>query len=111
MTYVGTLSYKENGNVNQSEFLNDSFNWLSTRLSREKYVESLEEPVANLLEIFFSKSDEDRTKILNFFKEDFLGYITQHQDDITSPVMDVMNRNSDYSYQRVTKILKNIVYL
>ena len=107
-TYIGLLEQEEYKDVSINEFNNQLTSWLTSRLSRETYSEQLEEPISKILDIYFSKSDEDREKLKNFILEDVKGNIIDNEDNfniLKSKLWSILGHNSDYLYQDVTNEL------
>ena len=108
-TYKGLLSQEEIGSVDANTFLNDFFTWLPSRLSREDYANYLEEPVSNILDIYFSKNEEDRAKLLDFLTNEVK---TEVVDSCGSIFLDIFERNSDSIYKnisnRVVESIENV---
>lgn len=103
-TYTGLTNQTEYADEEMSEFYGEFFGWLTGRLSRETYSENLEEPVSKLLDIYFSKSTEDREKIKNFFMEDVKAELLDNQDNfgkLVGKAWAVMGHNSDYLYHSI----------
>jgi hypothetical protein len=105
-TYKGFLSQEISGEVEVDTFLNDFFTWLPSRLSRENYSNYIEEPVSKILDIYFSKNDSDRAKLLKFLTEELKPVIVEKIDVL---ILDIFERNSDSIYKNITnKILEGI---
>ena len=105
-TYIGLEEQVEYDSVEMQEFYGQFFGWLTSRLDREAYVEYLEEPVSKLFDIYFSKSEEDRETLKNFFLEDVKGVILDNQENfgkLKSKIWSVMGHNSDYLYESIAK--------
>ena len=101
MTYVGLTEVSEYEEVNLNEFLTDFFSWFTGRISREEYADKLEEPISNILELIFSKTDEERTTLLKFVTEDVMD-LALNEENKTAFAMravDLFNHNSDYLYE------------
>ena len=111
MTYVGLLGAEEYRIEEQSALLSDAIGWLADRLPRETYAENLEGPLADLLEIFFGKSAEDRSKILAFFTEDALGALLdgEYRSELIGLAWSVMSHESDYLYHALTDLLTAVL--
>ena len=115
MTYKGLESQEEYLNVELETFYSEFFSWLTSRLDRETYSENLEEPISKLFDIYFSKSNEDREKLKNFFLEDLKSEILDKEDNynkIKSKLWSVMGHNSDYLYHcivdDITDMMNNV---
>lgn len=105
-TYKGFLSQEEFGEAEVNTFINDFFTWLPSRLSREDYSNYIEEPVSKILDIYFSKNDSDRAKLLEFLTNE-LKPVTVEKIDVT--ILDIFERNSDSIYKNITnKVLEGI---
>ena len=108
-TYKGLLSQEEIDSIDLNTFLNDFFNWLSNRLSREEYSNYIEEPVSKILDIYFSKSEEDREKLLDFLTNEVK---TEVVDTSGTVFLDIFERNSDSVYEnisnRVIEAIENV---
>ena len=105
-TYKGFLSQEISGEVDVDTFLNDFFTWLPSRLSRENYSNYIEEPVSKILDIYFSKNDDDRAKLLKFLTEELKPVIVE-KIDVT--ILDIFERSSDSVYKNITnKVLEGI---
>ena len=106
-TYQKLTAPEEYGSADVPALLAESFDWLASRISREEYSVGAEGPISDLLHIFFAKSPEDRTRILNFLTEDCLPYFTSDESKgkLTSPVWSVMGHNSDYLYGVIADII------
>ena len=99
-TYKGLLSQEEIGSVDTNTFLNDFFTWLPSRLTREEYASQIEEPASKLLDIYYSKNDEDREKLLNFLTNELK---TEVVDTTGTVFLDIFERNSDSIYKNISK--------
>ena len=99
-TYKGLTNQEEYGTENIDIFLNDFIDWLSTRLTREQYADYLEEPVSKLFDLYFSKNEEERTKISNFLKNDVKNELSNH---LGMDSLDIFDRNSDMVYKSLEK--------
>ena len=108
-TYTDLLSAEEYEEADVSALLSDGMGWLSSRLSRETYADKLEKPLSDLLEIFFSKPDEDRAKVLAFLTEDVVAALTENKDALVSPLWSVMSHESDYLYHEVSDMLVGLL--
>ncbi len=105
-TYKGFLSQEEFGEAEVNTFINDFFTWLPSRLSREDYSNYIEEPVSKILDIYFSKNDSDRAKLLEFLTNELKPVIVE-KIDVT--ILDIFERNSDSIYKNITnKVLEGI---
>ena len=108
-TYKGLLSQEEIDSIDVNTFLNDFFNWLPNRLSREEYSNYIEEPVSKILDIYFSKSEEDREKLLDFLTNEVK---TEVVDTSGTVFLDIFERNSDSVYEnisnRVIEAIENV---
>ena len=105
-TYKGFLSQEISGEVDVDTFLNNFFTWLPSRLSRETYSNYIEEPVSKILDIYFSKNDDDRAKLLKFLTEELKPVIVE-KIDVT--ILDIFERNSDSIYRNITnRVLEGI---
>ena len=105
-TYKGFLSQEEFGEVDVNTFINDFFTWLPSRLSREDYSNYIEEPVSKILDIYFSKNDSDRAKLLEFLTDELKPVIVEKID---ISILDIFERNSDSIYKNITsKVLEGI---
>ena len=104
-TYKGLTEQEEIGEETINDYLKESLDWLTSRLDRETYASNLEKPISELLNIFFSKSNEDRQKVLNFFMEDVKTTVLDNQDVLFSKLWSVLGHNSDYLYEDITKTL------
>ena len=110
--YTGLEEITEYGEIELNEFYQQFFSWLTSRLSRELYSEQLEAPVSKLFDIYFSKSDADREKFLNFFMEDVKGELLDNQENfknIKGKLWSILSHNSDYLYEDITKDIITII--
>ena len=98
-TYKGFLNQEKYGEVNVNTFLNDFFTWLPSRLSRKNYSNYIEEPVSKILDIYFSKNDEEREKLLKFLTDELKPVIVEKID---VSILDIFERNSDSIYKNIT---------
>lgn len=108
MTYTDLTAPAEYREVNLDELLRDSFDWLSERISREEYVENLEKPLSELLELIFSKDEAERTKILNYFKDDVFSPVANDPDKkgrLLMPAWSAMSHYSEHVYQLLADII------
>ena len=111
-TYKGSAEIEEYGSINQSDFLNEFFEWLTSRLSRETYSENLEQPISEILCMVFNKSNSDREKLIKFFTEDVKEALLdnpQNKGMLKYKIWGVLGHNSDYLYQDVTNSILEIV--
>ena len=107
-TYTGLTEQTEYSEVDLNKFLNEFINWLSDRLPREVYAENLEEPVSELLDFVFSKSDEDRAKLLEFFTEDVKSALLDNEENkgtLISNAWTVLGHKSDYMYNIISNVI------
>lgn len=87
------------------EFYDDFFGWITRNLTREVYADNLEEPLSEIMGIFFGKSDEDRQKIINFLRDDFIENVMKNDENQMALLMKItpmMMHNSDYVYDNIT---------
>lgn len=98
-TYKGLLSQEEVGSIDVNVFLNDFFTWLPSRLSRDNYSTNIEEPVSKILDIYFSKSEVDRKKLLDFLTNELK---TEVVDSSGSIFLDIFERSSDSIYKNLS---------
>ena len=101
-TYKGLQEQEKYGEAKLNDFLKETFGWLGDRLDREVYVDKLQEPVSTLLDIYFSKSSEDRTKVFNFLKEDFLQNVIDNKDSLGYAAWGAMGHNGDGVYKYIS---------
>ena len=99
-TYKGLLSQEEIGSVDTNAFLNDFFTWLPSRLSRDEYATDLEQPVSKIMDIYFSKNEEDRAKLMAFLTNEVK---TEVIDTCSTVFLDIFERNSDSIYKNLSK--------
>lgn len=112
MTYTGLIEQEEYEEKQLNEFYHDLFDWLSGRISRETYSQYLEGPLSSLLDIYFSKSAEDREALLNFFMEDVKSQLLENEDNknkLISKAWAVMGHNSDFLYQSISNDIISIM--
>ena len=108
MSYIGLEEESEYQEVVMNEFYQQFFGWLTSRLDRETYSDNLEEPISQLFDIYFSKSDEDREKLKNFVLEDLKGELVDNPDNfgrIKTLVWGAMGHKSDYLYDSIIDII------
>ena len=111
-TYAGLEEQVEFSEESLQNFNEDFINWLASRLDRETYSDKLEEPVSQLFDIYFGKSDEDRQKLLNFFMEDIKSELLDNQENfkyLKSNAWSVLSHNSDYLYSKISKKVEEII--
>ena len=110
-TYTELLFSSVFGSADLSDLLSDSMEWFSGRLTRELYSEMLEGPLADLLAIYFGKSDEERAMILSFLTEDALGAITSDENvaALFGFIGSAMSHESDYLYRRIADVMTGIL--
>ena len=110
-TYIGLTDIEEYKDVNRNEFLNEFFSFVTSKLSREEYVDNLEERVSNILDIYFSKSDEDREKIKNFITVDVKDRLFDEENKtrIGMELLDLIGHNSDYLYEKFCNDIVSIM--
>ena len=65
MTYCGMPGEREYGEVLTSDFVKETVDWLSTRLTRDNYANNLQEPLGFMLNLILSKTEEEQTAIKN----------------------------------------------
>ena len=99
-TYKGLLSQEEIGSVDTNAFLNDFFTWLPSRLSRDEYATDLEQPISKIMDIYFSKNEEDRAKLMAFLTNEVK---TEVIDTCSTVFLDIFERNSDSIYKNLSK--------
>lgn len=111
-TYIGSSEQVEHSDIEMQEFYSQFFGWLTNRLSREVYAENLDEPVSKLLDIYFSKSTEDRTKLIKFFTEDVKTELLDNEENkvkLVGKVWAAAGHNSDYLYHDITDTIIEII--
>ena len=111
-TYIGLEEQVEYNSIEMQEFYRQFFSWLTSRLDRKTYSETLDEPISELLSIYFSKSNEDREKLKVFILEDIKGQILENEDNykkIKGKVWAIFGHNSDYLYQDITNDIIDIL--
>ena len=111
-TYIGLEEINEYKEVEMNTFYGQFFSWLTSRLSRDLYYREIEGPVSQLFDIYFSKSETDREKFLNFFMEDVKAELidnTENFGPIKSKAWSVMGHNSDYLYESISKDIVNVM--
>lgn len=108
MTYTNLTEPAEYGEKALDELLKNSFDWLSGRISRERYAEDLEGPISDLLELFFSKSEEERTIILSYFRDDVFSPAMNDPDlkgKLLMPAWSAMSHYSDHIYRVIADLI------
>ncbi len=117
MTYtMPTLfSNEENEYKETSVFLNEFFSWFTSQLSREKYAETVQIPLSAIMDIYFMKSEEGRSEIVDFIKNDFYPLLRDDEafkEDMQLSLDEISEKNSDCVYQlladRINKMLDKL---
>lgn len=111
-TYKGLEEVEEYNQISSNGFLTEFSDWLGSRLDRETYSTYLDEPLSKLLDIYFSKDEEGRQKVLKFLTEDLKGAVLDDEDNFSNlkpKVWSVLGHNSDYLYQIIANDLNDIL--
>ena len=104
-TYIGLTEQEEYEDIEIKDFCKQFFGWLASRLDRDIYSEYLEEPLSKILDIYFSKSADDREKLKSFFLEDVKSQLLDNEENfnkIKGKAWSIMGHNSDYLYHSIT---------
>lgn len=113
-------SLDEDGNtqyISQREFLEDFINWLTKKskvldysISREKYVELLEEPLSNVLGILTGKTSIEKEEIAYFFVEIADEVMKEENiNELESALPDLDNMEFNFDYEKIIEILKESI--
>ena len=111
-TYTGLEEQEEYIDVEMNEFYGQFFSWLTSRLPRDTYVDSLEQPVSKIFDIYFGKSDEDREKLKNFVMVDLKNELLNNPANfnrIKSRLWSILGHNSDYLYHYVVDVIIEVM--
>ncbi len=92
------IPYKD---ITINKFLKEYLSLLTKKLTRETYADNLEEPIINLMKIYYNKTPEERDSIIDFIQQDiFSDNITKML--LVTKTLDITYHNSDYVYQKIT---------
>ena len=97
-TYTGLFGAEEYGEESTDVFLDDFLTWLPSRLSREEYAETFEEPISKILDLYFSKNAEERAALLEFLTNDVKTAVV---DQAGVAILDIFERKSDSIYSNI----------
>jgi hypothetical protein len=84
--------------------LTNFFDWFADRISREEFSEKLEEPISTILEIVFTKSDDELKELVKIVTEDIKALALDNVDNknqLIGIAMNIIVRNSDYIYDQL----------
>ena len=111
MSYKNILSPEEYKEIASGQMLTEIFEWLSSRLSRENYAETLEKPAADILDLIFHKTVDEREVLLQYLLRvgDALRNDFMVQIQVSALVMRAIAHRSDYLYNRITDILVSVL--
>ena len=111
-TYIGLTEQEEYEDVEMQKFYGQFFEWLTSRLDRETYADSLEEPVSKMFDIYFSKSAEDREKLKNFVMVDLKNEILNQENNfgrIKNRAWSLLGHDSDYLYHSIVDVIIEVM--
>ncbi|MBQ9885453.1 MAG: hypothetical protein IJM37_01135 [Lachnospiraceae bacterium] len=111
-TYTGLTEQTEYGQAQLDEFLAEFIDWLSDRLPREVYSENLDMPVSNLFEIAFDKPAQERTRMINFIKDDVLTTVMnnpEYSEELYDKAWMILVHRSDYVTEKIADLLKRVI--
>ena len=97
--------YKEYKDEEIHDFLKSFFELFTREISRDVYADNLEEPITNLLGIYYSKSSEEQEKVIAFLKDDVYGRINNDNSNklsLLNILLPLLDHNSDYLYKDAT---------
>lgn len=107
-TYTGLLITQPYGKAEIHAFLSDFSTWLSGRVSREVYAETLEGLLGDLSEMLFRESFDHGLQILRFLAEDFYPYVwesTKNKNQLMTPMLFALSHQSDAVYLEIADLL------
>lgn len=106
-SYTAILSPVEYEETTQKAFLTEFFDWLSSRLTREVFADELEAPLADILEIYFSKTADEKSAIIETVSEvgDALKNDFEKRIRLTAIILNAVVHHSDYLYDSLSDLI------
>ena len=112
MTYCGMPGEREYGEVLTSDFVKETVDWLSTRLTRDNYANNLQEPLGFMLNLILSKTEEEQTAIKDYFLNVFNPCFAEYREE-NPEFTDLLNlmteHESEFYYNKLADIFVYIL--
>ena len=103
---------REYGEVLTSDFVKETVDWLSTRLTRDNYANNLQEPLGFMLNLILSKTEEEQTAIKDYFLNVFNPCFAEYREE-NPEFTDLLNlmteHESEFYYNKLADIFVYIL--
>ncbi len=102
------------GEVPAGQFLSEFIDYITNALTREVYSGACDDAVANLMELFVTKTPDQWQPVIDYVKNDFISYAREQYSAqfmylLTGEIVGgIFRHNSDKMYQQVTQDLISV---